>query len=272
MAFGSLLKTLCLGFALGLAFLTTTASADVAAYFKLDTFPGDRANFTDDSGKGLRGLLGFPFSQPASVPGPSGLPGDLAVSLDLNGGLAVDDSAAQVLNILTPPMTLECWVLSTNASQIGVHRAFISYGVPGGPPVAGLVRGGYKLGTLPNGNILFTLFAVVDVDSGIPFPFDGAWHHVAAVYSVPDGGVTFYLDGQNVAFVAETRDIIPPGSRHLDIGAFFTGLGRFDGQIDRVRISKAGLTAAQLDSVVGTVKPVAADTVVLFNFDTASPP
>jgi Concanavalin A-like lectin/glucanases superfamily len=248
------------------------SAADVAGYFKFDTFPGDRANFTDDAGKGLRGLLGFPFSQPVSVPGPSGLPGDLAVSLDLNGGLAVDDSAAQILNILTPPLTLECWVRSTNASQIGVHRAFISYGVPGGPPVAGLVRGGYKLGIHPNGNILFTLFAVVDVDSGIPFPVDGAWHHVAAVYSVPDGGVTFYLDGQNVAFVAETRDLTPPGTHQLDIGAQDTGTGRFDGALDRVRISKAALTLAQLDSVVGTVKPVVADTAVLFNFDEASPP
>ena len=251
---------------------TVPPAVDVGGYFKFDNFPGDNANFTDDSGKGLRGLLGFPFSQPGSVPGPAGLPGDHAVDLDLNGGLAVDDSAAQILNFVKPPLTLECWVRSTNDTQIGRHRAFISYGIPGGPPVAGLVRGGYNLGLAPSGELRFTLFAVVDVLSGIPFPFDGAWHHVAATYSIPDGGVTFYLDGQNVAFVAETRDIIPPGSRHLDIGAFFTGLGRFDGQIDRVRISKAGLTAAQLDSVAATVKPVVTDTAVFFNFDEPSPP
>jgi hypothetical protein len=95
------------------------------------------------------------------------------------------------------------------------------------------------LGIHPNGNILFTLFAVVDVDSGIAFPFDGAWHHVAAVYSVSDGGVTFYLDGQNVAFVAQTGDLTPPGTHQLDIGAQDTGTGRFDGALDRVRISKA---------------------------------
>ena len=72
--------------------------------------------------------------------------------------------------------------------------------------------------------------------------------------------------------MAETRDITPPGTRHLDIGAQFTGLGRFDGAIDRVRISKAALTAAQLDSVAGTVKPVRSDTAVFFNFDEANPP
>ena len=72
--------------------------------------------------------------------------------------------------------------------------------------------------------------------------------------------------------MAETSDITPPGTRHLDIGAQFTGLGRFDGAIDRVRISKAALTPAQLDSVAGTVKPVRNDTAVFFNFDEASPP
>src|SRR6476661_3075275 len=107
---GSLLKTMCFGFALGIAFLTATAFADVAGYFKFDTFPGGNDAFTDDSGKGLKGLLGYPFSPPVSVPGPSGQAGDRAVAFDGKGGLAVDDSAAQVLNILTPPLTLECWV------------------------------------------------------------------------------------------------------------------------------------------------------------------
>src|SRR5207244_2984078 len=46
----------------------------------------------------------------------------------------------------------------------------------------------------------------------------------------------------------------------------------FEGAIDRVRISKAILTPAQLDSVAGTVKPVRNDTAVFFSFDEASPP
>src|SRR6185369_1015256 len=260
--FGGSLKVICFGFALGLAFLSTTAFADVAGFFKFDNFPGDNANFTDDAGKGLRGLLGFPFSAPLSVPGPSGQAGDLAVSFDGKGALAVDDSTAHILNILTPPLTLECWVRSTNSSQIGVHLGLISYGIPGGPPETGIVRGGYKLGINPLGNILFTLFAVVDVQSDVPFPFDGAWHHVAAAYSLADGVVRFYLDGAEVASVPETGNIKPPGTSHLDIGAQFTGLGRFDGDIDRVRISKAALTPDQLDSVAGTVKPVGNNTAV----------
>ena len=273
--FGDSFRAKCFGFALGFAFLTASALADGPfrfGYFKFDNFPRDHAAFTDDGGQGLRGVLGFPFSEPGSLPGPSGLPGDLAVSFDGNGGLVVDDSADQILNILTPPLTLECWVRSTNSSQIGVHRALISYGIPGGPPVEGLVRGGYKLGIDPTGNILFTLFAVVDVLSGVPFPFDGQWHHVAASYSFPDDGVHFYLDGAEVAFVPEINGITPPETRHLDIGDQATGTARFDGDIDRVRISTVGLTADQLDSAADTVKPVGSDTAIFFNFDEASPP
>jgi hypothetical protein len=261
-------RTGCFGFALGLVFLTETASGEVVGYFKFDTFPGGNAVFTDDSGKGLQGLLGHPFSPPRSTPGPSGQASDLAVVFDGMAGLAVDDAAGKVLNILAAPVTLECWVRATNFAN--VHLGLISYGVPGGRP-ADRGPGGYKLGIGPTGDILFTLFAVVDVFSGVPYPFDGEWHHVAAVYAAADG-VHFYLDGVEVAFVAETRAIRAPGTTHLDIGAQYTGLGRFEGAIDRARISKAALTTEQLDSVAATVKPVQSNTAIFFDFDKASAP
>jgi hypothetical protein len=261
----------CLQGAFALLLFCQTASADVLGYFQFDTFPNDSGHFTDDTGRGLQGALGFPFSIPLSVPGPAGQGSDLAISLDGNGALVVDDSALQLLNVTNPPITLECWLRSTNDTQIGRHRAFISYGIPGGPPRENLVRGGYNFGLAPSGELRFTMFAVVDVLSGVLFPFDGQWHHVAAVYAATDG-VHFFLDGSEVAFVAETRNIVPPGTRHLDIGAFFTGLGRFFGDIDRVRISKAALTAEQLDSVAATVKPTTSSTAVFFNFDQPSAP
>jgi hypothetical protein len=56
-----------LGFTLGLTFfLTATAFAATDAYFKFDNFPTNHAGFTDDTGHGLRGLLGFPFTAPGS--------------------------------------------------------------------------------------------------------------------------------------------------------------------------------------------------------------
>src|SRR5688572_30909306 len=89
------LRLACLAF--GLLFLTGPAFGDVVGYFKFDSFPGDNGVFADDAGKGLQGRLGFPFSAPRSVPGPSGQAADLAVALDGSSGLTADDSAAALL-------------------------------------------------------------------------------------------------------------------------------------------------------------------------------
>src|SRR5687768_9559994 len=48
------LKIRCLSIALGLLVLCPPTLGEVVGYFKFDTFPGDNAYFTDDTGKGLR--------------------------------------------------------------------------------------------------------------------------------------------------------------------------------------------------------------------------
>lgn len=250
---------------LGLILIQSTAIGVGEGYFKFDTF-ANNIQFTDDSGMGMKGLLGRPFSTPTSTGGVSGVATDMAVHFDGRGALVVDDSAAQALNILQPPITLECWVRSS-VEQVTGHLGLISYGIPGGQPGGG----GYKLG-IRDGNLLFTLFAVVDVGTNVPFPFDGAWHHVAAVYTLDSGGVTFYLDGVEVAYVEETRNMTAPGANELDIGSQYTALGRFQGDIDRVRISNAGLTPDQLDSEAATPKPVASSTLAYFSFDEGAIP
>ncbi|MFB3785994.1 MAG: LamG domain-containing protein [bacterium] len=250
---------------LGLIVLQGSAFGAGEGYFKFDTF-ANNIQFTDDSGMGMKGLLGKPFSTPTSSTGVSGGASDKAVTFDGRGALVVDDSAAKALNVLQPPITVECWVRSS-VEQLAGHFGFVSYGIPGGQPGGG----GYKLG-IRDGNLLFTLFAVVDVGTDVPFPFDGAWHHIAAVYSVDGGGVTFYMDGVEVAYVAETRNMNAPGANELDIGSQYTALGRFQGDIDRVRISNAALALDQLDSVAATPKPVAASTLAYFSFDEGAIP
>ena len=247
----------------GMLLAAGPASGDLVGYFKFDSF--DQTVFTDDSGQGMRGFLGQPYTDPGSVPGPSGEANDLAVSFDGEGGLVVDDSAAEVLNILDAPITLECWARSTN--DPGGHIGLISYGIPGGRPNPG----GYKLG-LSDGNLLFTTFGVVDVWSEVAFPFDGEWHHLATVYSVDEGGVIFYLDGVEEQFVAESRPMRDPGAKELDIGTQYTAIGRFDGDIDRVRISTVALSADELDSDAASVKAVRDDTVAYFSFDEGAVP
>lgn len=252
-------------FVMGIALIQGMAFGDTVGYFKFDTFTNN-IQFQDDAGMGLNGLLGLPFTNPTSVAGVSGVATDKAVAFDGRGALVVDDSAAKKLNVLQPPITLECWVRAS-VEQASGHLGLISYGIPGGQPGAG----GYKLG-IRDGNLLFTLFAVVDVGTTAPFPFDGAWHHVAAVYSVVDGGVTFYLDGEQVDYVAETRAMANPTANKLDIGAQYTALGRFLGEIDRVRISNAALKPEELDSVAKTVKAVRNDTLAYFSFDEGAIP
>ena len=259
----SKLRIVVIAVAAGIVFSAGVASADVVGYFKLDDF--DRTSFEDDSGQGMKGFLGQPFTDPEIIPGPSGDPNDFAVSFDGKGGLIVDDSAAEVLNIADPPFTLECWARSSNNQ--GGHIGLISYGIPGGRPGGG----GYKLG-LWDGNLLFTLFAVVDVFSSVPFPFDGEWHHVATVYDIDQGGVIFYVDGVEEEFIPEDRSVTDPGAKELNIGSQFTSIGRFDGDIDRVRISSAALAPDELDTDAAAPKPVRADTLAFFGFDEGAMP
>ncbi len=247
----------------GMFVFSSMASADLVGYFKFDEF--DRTVFEDDSGQGMTGFLGMPYSDPEVIQGPSGNADDFAVSFDGEGGLIVDDSAAEVLNILEPPITLECWARSS--TDPGGHIGLISYGIPGGR--AG--GGGYKLG-ISDGNILFTLFAVVDVWTEVPFPFDGEWHHVAGVYNWDEGGVIIYVDGVEEQFLPGDWGFTEPGAKELDIGTQYTAIGRFIGDIDRVRISTAALGPDELDTDPASMKPVQDHTAAFFGFDEGEMP
>lgn len=244
--------------------------ADTVGFWTFDridigTALTQNVGFQDSSASGLTGILGLPFSTPGSVPGPSGASTDLALSLDGESALIVDDSDAELLNILVPPITVEAW-LRADASQAG-HIGIVSYGVPGGREG----RGGWKLG-LSDGNLLFTTFGVVDVNSTVAFPFDGAWHHVAAVYSDLDQMVFFYVDGVEMKAIAENRAMLDPSSKLMNIGAQYGTIGRFLGDIDRVRISNAALLPDQLDSIAAAIKPVGENTVALYDFDEGNAP
>jgi len=250
---------------IGMVFTGNIAFGDTVGYFKFDQFTG--TSFMDDSGNGLRGFRGQAFTGSTSIEGSSGLAGDRAVAFDGKGGLIVDDSANQVLNFLNAPITLECWI-RTSVTPSG-HVGLISYGIPGGRTGGG----GYKLG-MNNGNLLFTTFAVRDFTSTVALPLDGQWHHVAAVYGEANGGVIYYVDGEEMQTVTETGTyrFTNPGAHELNIGTQYTAIGRFNGDIDRVRISNAILTPAQLDSVRNSPKPVVNSTVAYFSFDAASGP
>jgi hypothetical protein len=214
---------------------------------------------------GLVGTLGVaainPANLPVSIPGPSGTAGDNAVQLQGTGFLAVDDRSSPILMIHTNTFTIEAWVYF-DPSDVRVNEGVVSYGTSG-------TTLGYKLG-FNNRQLRFTLYTIVDINSGLFIPLDGAWHHVAVVWQ-PGVGATFYLDGGDETFKAETRPIPVPAGNYLCIGA-----ERFSNPImaalDRVRIHRGALTQDQLDSVAGTPKKPLTSTILAYDFNEAQAP
>lgn len=227
---------------------------------------GKGTNVTDSVSK-LVGLAGN-YVDPANVPvvvtdSPSGAANDTAVSLNYGsatttGFLVVDDSANQILApTRTNAFTMETWV-KMDPTDLRMFEGLGGYG------------SSYKLG-LNTAQIQFTLFGIVDINSGLYMPADGAWHHVAVVWQ-PGVGATFYLDGGNETPIADTGAIRAFGNNYLVLGAESIVGNAIQGTIDRFRIHNAILTVDQLDSVAATPKAALSSTLVNFNFTESAPP
>jgi hypothetical protein len=115
---------------------------------------------------------------------------------------------------------------------------------------------------------VFTAFGVADIRGGVVVN-PGEWHHVAAAWQ-PGVGVTFYYDvaATEVAF---TGAFLPATGSLLSVGAERMD-NAFMGSLDRVRIHKAFLTAAELDSTAASSKAPLASTVAAYNFNDAGLP
>ncbi len=204
---------------------------------------------------GTLGTIANPDALPVSVTDtPSGAAGDRAVQL-LNGAyLVVEDSPSPILAIATAPVTIEGWI-KRDSTSVNTYEGVLGYG------------GAYKLG-LQDSQLIFTLFGVVDIASGIAVPND-AWHHVAAAFE-PGVGVTFYLDGSPV-FVEETRAMGAFLNNYLNLGAERLGQP-ITGTIDRLRVHAGLLAAEDLDSIAATPKAPLASTLVAYAFNEAAAP
>lgn len=222
-------------------------------------FNEGKGNTTASAVNNLVGTLGLAVN-PDNIPviitdTPSGAPNDRAVQLMGTGFLLVDDSVNPVLAVSTEPLTVEAWI-KWDGSDPDQYNGIVAYG------------GSYKLG-LDNGQIIWTLFGIVDVYSGHYLPWDNAWHHVAAAYE-PGVGVTIYLDGVP-SFVEETRSMRAFTNNRFSIGS--EGLGnQVMAALDRVRVHKALLSADQLDSVANAPKAPLASTLVAYDFNETAMP
>jgi hypothetical protein len=240
----------------GLALATGANAASNLVDFQFNEGPGSPTVAAKDNN--LTGTLGY-AANAANEPGltsdsPSQKAGDTAVSLNGTGYLVVDDSVNPALALQAGPFTVEMWAKLDPNSADEVD-GLLGYG------------GSYKLGLMA-GQLVFTAFGVVDMQSGIYLP-PGEWHHVAAAWE-PGVGVTFYYDGAPT-FVAETRPMLAPANHYLGIGAERLD-NPFMGSLDRVRIHQGLLTAEQLDTVAATPKSILAGTVVAYNFNESAAP
>lgn len=231
------------------------ASAQTPGEFYMWNFnEGQGTTVTDDSGQ-MAADLGFPNIQPTVVQedSPSGQPGDRSI---IPGGLTVYDRVDPVLNLVQGPVTFEAWV-KPDAALTG-NQDILRIG------------NSLKAGFTGN-NILFTLLGIVDVNSQIPIPIDGEWHHIAYVWD-PGVEVVFYLDGEEVAVVAETRAARAFQNSYMSIGSDHFGGSSLRAGIDRLRVHNAVLQADDLDSDAANPKPNLNETRVAYNFNETGAP
>ncbi len=227
---------------------------------------------TVDAANGLVGILGVGMGvDSGNVPmtvtnNPAGAANDRALSLNAGNAtrqsaLLVNDQIAPILAFATnAPFTIEAWV-NREADDARTYEGLAAYGRS------------HKFG-LNNGQLQFTLYGIVDINSGLVLP-TGEWHHVAAVWT-PGTGVEFFYDGTSLTNIAETRVPRAYQNNVLTIGAENIGAtamaNTFQGLIDRFRIHSAALTADQLDAVAATPAAVLGSTVVAYNFNQATHP
>jgi hypothetical protein len=235
-----------------------SVNAETLGYFKFDSFNG--STFTDDSGKGLIGTLGVAAGAgaPTSVAGPSGDASDMAVEIPRGEGLVVDDSLFFLFDTFAP-RTIEMWVKSAGFEFTESYAALVSYGLDSG----------YRIHVTSDGNIVYSLMGVEDFDTGVVFPFDDVWHHLAIVDDFDGNQIRMYLDGELVYTNDAPADNNLSDDQVLFIGRTGTTPNyiAFEGSIDRLRISNDALAVEELDSDAASVKPVIDSTVALYNFN-----
>lgn len=180
---------------------------------------------------------------------PSGAAGDTAAFFNGTEVLIGSTGSQPFLDLVSSPVTIEAWIKSTDLTE--TFQDFFRYG------------SSLKFG-ISSGNLIFTHLAIADYPSGVPVIVD-EWHHVAAVFE-PEVGTTFYMDGEEAAFVATTN--FP---RALQNNAFIMGgaggSSFYFGYMDRFRIHNAVLTPDELDSVADSPKAAMGSTLLSYEFN-----
>ncbi len=175
-----------------------------------------------------------PDQHPGQFAGDASLaPGKVGQALSLSGKGYFDISHSPA-GTLTEAITVEAWIypVAINARVIDKSTAGIAEY--------------YNLDIYPKNHIRWSTPAGT-VGTTEPIPLK-AWTHLAAIYSVNDGRLCIYINGE---LKAERRGtacaVIPANTNPLRIGVDSTGVGNFfRGMIDEVRIYQRELSAEEI--------------------------
>ena len=247
---------------IGAAAISLIASGELYAgtlfKFEFDEKAGTTVTNVEGTLTGTFGGLLDPNSYPvSSTDTPSGGASDKALMIvDPTGYLVADTSANTNFADFSKPITVEAWVkIPETAAARG--EGIVGFG------------NSWKLGFRPDGRVAFTMFGIVDATVDI-YPVFGVWTHLAAAWN-PGVGITYFVDGFEVANFPETRPMRAAQNSFLGIGSAGTS-EPLNAMIDRVRIHEALLTAEQLDSVAATPKATLPETLASFDFNEAAAP
>lgn len=192
----------------------------------------------DATGNGNDGTYfgGVMLGQPGAIVGDP----DTAAAFDGSSAFVDIPSTPGGTFDLTANFSLEAWVIN-NGQNPDIHLGRI---VANG----GIGLRGYGWGILPNNEVRYTTWGILDFDSRLTIvPQDSAWHYLALTF---DNTATayFYLDGQLTDTITDPQARLARSSEFdLIIGDTPTGLQEFyNGTIDEVAIYNYVLTADQI--------------------------
>lgn len=194
---------------------------------------------------------------------PSGQSGDLCASFNGYGWLLGEFTESPL--DLTKALTWEAWIY-VDPESTKTYEDYFNFAST------------FKVGATEAHNLVFTMLGIKDFDSGITISADGYWYHLACVWDptgseAGEGIVHFYMDGTPVGDVETGTYAFKDYQNQLvSIGGSNSGGSLFQGKMDRVRVYNKILESNDLDSDYANPKPLDADVVMAWDFDTETVP
>jgi len=206
-------------------------------YWRLgESDPGMPAADATLNGNDATYIGGVTLGQPGAIMGDT----DTAAAFDGSTAFVDIPSTSGGTFDLIANFSLEAWVIN-NGQNPAIHLGRILAN-------GGIGLRGYGWGILPNDEVRFTTWGILDFDSTRTIvPQDGAWHYLALTFD-DTATANFYLDGQLMDTIVDSQTRLARSSEfHLVIGDTPTGLQEFfNGTIDEVAIYSYVLTADQI--------------------------